>query len=81
MQCQSREKPGCTSVITIVWIYTTSALFENFQAGGRQETLAARHRCTGRQPPSLMMQETLPLLLPRQTQAEEKGPELKSPMG
>lgn len=28
MDCQSRVRPGFTSVITIVWIYTTSALFQ-----------------------------------------------------
>lgn len=28
MDCQSRVKPGFTSVITIVWIYTASALFQ-----------------------------------------------------
>lgn len=28
MDCQSRVKPGFTLVITIVWIYTASALFQ-----------------------------------------------------
>lgn len=86
MSCQSRVRPGFTAVITIVGIYTTAPLFQTRRlVAGRQaaETLAAGHGCTGRRPPSLMMQQqTLPLLLPRQTDRErEKGPWTEQPHG
>ena len=83
MDCQSRVRPGFTSVITIVWIYTTSALFQTSRLVTGRGDFGCRAPLYGASTAFINdAGDTTSSLAKTDIERERRGdPELNSPMG